>query len=365
MTNSNHLVRKTKELRDVSFVLRNLFGTGSMVASEVMRNAGLLLPKYKKVFDNASKEISLRGTPISIAVEPLFDNATMAVIKAGEHSGSLDIVFDQIWKAAKVQTEINKTLKKLISPLIVGVLGVIVSFLFITFLIPYIYASLSSGAPAGFEPSILIKSAVWLNSAIMGNYELSIVCLMIVVSVVGFLFTQARFVNWLTSSLVGLMLKFEFIGVAYANLKFGILTQYIQIVSTAGIDAERRIDLVIDSLPVPLRPALQAFRNDMITRGIPFAASADGKPEQDPRHSIVMWPRYVRLAFAQANEGDWIEPMKEFGNVMIEDGREAIELRIGIIQNMTLAFVGILITIPMGSLYVAMGQIMQMRMQGL
>lgn len=365
MSKHEPLIQKTKELRDVSFVLRNLFGTGSMVASEIMQHAGHLLPKYRKVFENAAKDINLRGIPFSEAVEPLFDSATLAVIRAGEESGSLSVVFDQIWQAAKIQTQINKTLSKLKTPVVIGFLGLIVTFVFLTFLIPFIYEGMAQGAPPGFEPIWIVKLSIALNSFIMGNYEIVSVVSVLLFALLAYMCTQQSFITGISNLVIKAILKFEFLGVSYSNLKFGILTQYIQIVSNAGLDAERRIDLVMDSLPEPLRPALLAFKKDMIAKGIPFAASADGKPESDPRHSPVLWPRYVRLAFAQANEGDWVEPMREFGHVMLEDGQEAIEARIAILQNITLAAVGLLITIPMSSIYMTMGQLMQMRMQGL
>lgn len=47
---SDRLIRTTKDLRDASFLLRNLFKTGSLGADEILREAGNMVPKWRTQF---------------------------------------------------------------------------------------------------------------------------------------------------------------------------------------------------------------------------------------------------------------------------------------------------------------------------
>ena len=309
MNKSSSKITKASELRDVAFILRNLLNAGSLSASEVLKNTGDLLPKYRTRLHQGAIAINTKGVQFSEAVSSLFDESTLSVVRAGEESGTLGKVFEQIWIAAKTQCEIQKILNKLVLPVVLTFFGVIVSLVFFIGLIPMIYESLSNGAPASYEPSIMIQMAIATNAFFISNIEsVSIVSLIILIGS-AFMITRPSVQSYMVDLVISSIIKVRFIGSSYANLKFGVLAQYIQTVSAAGLDANRRIDLVIDILPPPLRAGMLAFRKDFPIKGIAYAARSEGKPESDPRHSDVLWPPYLRLAFAQADDGDWETPM--------------------------------------------------------
>jgi hypothetical protein len=144
------------------------------------------------------------------------------------------------------------------------------------------------------------------------------------------------------------------------------MARYLEIVSMAGLDMTDRIKLVIGLIPEPLRPGLLAFQKEMLVKGLKDAARAEGRAEGDPRKSIVMWPPYLRLAFSQAHDtGEMDEAMHEYGITMIMDGKERLENYIILLNRLMLFLGGMAVTIPMGTIYTVMGQIMSLRMQSL
>lgn len=356
-------IKSNTELRDVAFVLRNLFRVGSLSAADILKEAGNLMPKYRSQLHAGSTQISNSGWAFSDAVKTIFPSNTMAAIKAGEESGKLESIFDQIWRSAKTQDEINKVLRGLMMPAILILIGVLISVGFFLVLIPLVYAQLAQGAPKEFVPNIMIAKSVDAHNWVVANPELT---LFVVIGFFGGLVlwlsrpsTREAIVNFTVKN----MIKFKPVGIAYSYLKFGIMAQYLQIVSMAGLNADRRIDLVIDVLPEPLRDGIRAFRAEVFTSGLAQAASNENRTELDPRTSETQWPSYIRLAFSQCAEGNWEVPMREFGSVLIEDGTERMKRQISVLQNISFAIVGLLVVLPLGLLYTTMGEVLTMRMQ--
>lgn len=356
-------ITSNTELRDVSFVLRNLFRVGSLSAADILKEAGNMMPKYRAQLHAGSSQISNSGWAFSDAVKSIFPSNTMSAIKAGEESGKLESIFDQIWKSAKTQDEINKVLRGLLMPAVLIIAGVVISVGFFLVLIPLVYAQLAQGAPKDFVPNIMIAKSVEAHNWVVANPEITLFTTIGVLGGLVLWLSRASTRDALVNFIVENMIKFKPVGIAYSYLKFGIMAQYLQIVSMAGLNADRRIDLVIDVLPEPLRHGIRAFRAEVFTAGLAPAASAENRSEDDPRTSETQWPSYIRLAFAQCAEGNWEIPMREFGSVLIEDGTERMKRQIAVLQNISFAVVGLLVVIPLGLLYTTMGEVLTMRMQ--
>jgi type II secretory pathway component PulF len=287
----------------------------------------------------------------------------MPAIRAGEESGKLGAVFDQIWRTAKIQEEINKVLSGLIFPIALIGVGIIISLAFFIFLVPMQFRMLAKGTPADYDPGWSIKTALAMNDFIMTNWQMTTVAVVGLIFGIAVLITRQEFREWVSGLVVEVLISIRPLGEAYANLKFGIMAQYLQIVSLAGLDADRRIDLVIDVLPVPLRKGILMFRSEMMGRGIGYAANPEGRHESDPRHSTIQWPLYIRLAFRQSEEGSWDEPMREFGDVMLEDGKERLKRLIETMKIISIMVVALLLIIPVALLYGTLGEVLTMRMR--
>lgn len=360
------LLRRNRDIRDVSLVLRNLFKSGHIGASEILRETGNMLPQYQPEFHAGARQINQKGWSFSQSVDSLFPDSVMPAIRAGEESGNLDRVFDQIWSVAKIQEDINKVLSGLTTPLVLILIGIVICLSFLGFLVPFVYEGLANGAPQSYEPGMAIMASVAFNKFLVENWQL--VLFVVGGSIAGLVIYISNPVNRdkLSDSLIGLMLRFNGFGVAYASLKFGIMAKYLEIVSMAGLDMEQRINLVVDTLPKPLQPGLKRFKSEMLIHGLSKAAKSEGRDVDDPRISQVFWPAYIRLAFFQAHEtGDMEGSMREYGAVLVDEGKERIEFQIGVLNKVAVIAVGILTLIPVALLYGTMGEILIMRLRGL
>lgn len=356
-------IKTNTDLRDIAFVLRNLFRVGSLSAAEILKEAGNMMPRFRAQFHAGSHQISSSGWSFAEAVKSIFPDNTMAAIRAGEEAGKLEAVLDQIWRSATTQDEINKVLRGLMMPVILIFSGVVISLGFFLILIPFVYEKLAQGAPKDFVPNIAIVKSVEAHNWIVANPETAMLSFGAILGALVLWLSRENSRIALADFVVRNMIKVKPIGIAYSHLKFGIMAQYLQIVSMAGLNADRRIDLVTDVLPEPLRLGMRAFRAEVFKVGLSRAASAEGRQDDDPRASDIQWPPYIRLAFSQCNEGNWEIPMREFGGVLIEDGKEKMKRQIALLQNLSFAVVGLLVVIPVGLLYTTMGEVLTMRMQ--
>lgn len=360
---NNSQITTNADLRDIAFVLRNLFRVGSLSAADILKEAGNMMPKFRAQLHAGSTQISSSGWSFSESVKSIFPENSMAAIRAGEESGKLESIFDQIWRSATTQDEINKVLRGLMMPVILIAVGILISLGFFLVLIPFVYEKLAQGAPKEFSPNIAIVKSVEAHNWIAANTEIAMFTVGGVLGILILWLSRESSRVALTDFAVNTMIKIKPVGIAYSHLKFGIMAEYLQIVSMAGLNADRRIDLVTDVLPEPLRHGMRAFRAEVFKVGLSAAASAEGRQEGDPRESDIQWPPYIRLAFAQCNEGNWEIPMREFGSVLIEDGKEKMKRQIAVLQNLSFAIVGLLVVIPVGLLYTTMGEVLTMRMQ--
>lgn len=355
-------IKTTAELRDVSFTVRNLLKSG-IPAGTALTEAGKMEPKFRVLFEAGAHQIETNGWRLSQALAPIFPESVMPAVIAGEESGKVVDVMTQIWSSAKTQIEIDKVLKKLRIPAILIGVGVLISLAFFIFLIPFMYSSMSQTAPPDFDPGVMITTAVSINSFVMANQELVGIVFLGSLMGLAFLMTRQAFKEAAVDYIIKAMVKIKPIGVSYSQLKFGVVAQYLEIVSLAGLDADKRIDLVMDILPIPLRSALVLFRADMFNKGLAVASQLNEANPDDPRNNPVLWPSYMRLAFAQANEGSWEEPMREFGTIMIIDGQEKLQNHIAKLNLLATILVGVLVILPLGLLYATMGKILTMSMQ--
>lgn len=359
-------IRTNRQLRDVAFTFRNLFKSGHLSAAEILREAGTAHPEHRAVMHAGAKKILEKGWSFPAAVSGLFPKNVMPAVNAGSESGNLSQVFDQIWQAAKAQEEINGVIRQLTMPLAILVVGIIIGLAFYLGLVPFVYKSLATSAPPGYEPGMIVDSAVAISDWFASNSLLALVgAAGLVTGCAFFLLDQSNRLK-VSAAFVRLLTRFDGVGSAYANLRFGLMARYLEIVSMAGLDIERCLRLVVDTVPDPLRPAFTLFQKDVVLKGMKEAARSEGRPEGDPRASTVMWPPYLRLAFTQADDtGNLDEAMREYGSTMIFDGKERLQHYIVSLNRFTLVLVGVVILVPMGTMYTVLGEIMTMRLQNM
>lgn len=357
-------IRTNRQMRDLSFAFRNLMWSGRLPSSQVLAEVANMAPDFRDPLLAGAERIKSRGESFAEAVAPIFPPTELAAIRAGEHAGGIPKVFDQIWRASKIQGDINKAMKGLQTPVAVIVLSLLVSVGFYLFLIPTLVSTLQSspGASAGS----LIQNAVNSQKWIVEHWMIISGILTLVFFGIAAYFSRPQARDSFVDGLLALAIKFKPFGYAYSNLKFGLVAKYLQIVSEAGVNIDVRMRLVNEMLPPPLRAAMLQFRTEMEANGITAAASIERRAATDPRLDPVLWPVYFRLALSQGSEtGDIAEPMAEYGDVMIEDGKERTQLLVSTLTNLSLVIAGVLILIPVTLMYSSMGEMLMARFRAM
>lgn len=357
-------IRTNRQLRDMSFAFRNLMWSGRLPSSQVLAEVANMSQEFRDLLLAGAERIKSRGDSFADAVSSLFPPAELAAIRAGEHAGRIPSVFDQIWRACKVQAEINKATRALTMPFVIIVLGLLVSLGFYLFLIPTLVRTLStsSNVPVGGLVQGALSSQAWL----IEHWVLVGAASTFTTFAISIYFSRPEARDSFISGLLAIAIKFKPFGYAYSNLKFGLVAKYLQIVSEAGVDIDMRMRLVNEMLPLPLRPGMLQFRVEMEAHGVAAAASIERRAANDPRLDPIYWPIYFRIALIQGSEtGDLAEPMSEYGDVMIEDGKERTELLVKTLTNVALIVAGLLIMIPVTLMYSSMGEMLMARFRAM
>lgn len=322
-----------------------------------------MLPAQRESLRAGADDIAQKGRSFTDAVSSVFPANILPAIKAGEESGNLDKVFDQVWQAAKAQEEINAVIGKLKGPAIILCAGIIMSIVFLIALVPYVYESLGRNAPKNFDPGVMVRLSVAVRAWLDEWWMLAAAGVAMIAVGMTVFFSKYENRQAVSSLFVRGISKIHGVGTAYANLKFGLMARYLEIVSLAGLAMDRRISLVTEILPTALQPGMVVFGKEMLSKGIKDAAQPNVRNPDDPRGNPVFWPPYLRLAFVQAYEtGMMEEPMREYGITMIEDGKERLQGYISLMNKMSIALAGLIVMIPMSSIYSVMGKIMQMQL---
>jgi type II secretory pathway component PulF len=363
-TKNSKVIRTNRELMEVSFIFRNLYKAGNLSAAEVMVEAGNMLPRFKGILNAGAKRINTSGSSLSLVLESVFPQTVMPAIVAGEEAGSLDNVFDQIWQTSKTQESINKVLRGLRTPFGLMVTAIAIGLSFYLFLVPQLYEAIRHGLPNRYSPPAVVSMALHTNAFIL-DWWLAILAVF-AASMLGISAYLSKEENRRKSSnfLISQLLKVKGIGFAYSLLKFGITARYFEIVSSAGLPMDEQIKYVVKTLPEPLQPGLKAFGRDMGQQGLLRASDNQRRDVSDPRSSLILWPPYIRLAFRQAHQtGSVTEPMREYGVVMIEDGREKIQKTIETLNTIGLILTGVAVAAPLSMVYTVLGSVLTAHLQ--
>lgn len=363
-TKTEKAIRTNRELMEVSFIFRNLYKAGNLSAAEIMVEAGNMLPRFKGILNAGAKKINTSGMKISKALESVFPQNVMPAIVAGEEAGSLDHVFDQIWQTSKTQESINKVLRGLRTPFGLMLTAMVIGITFYLVLVPQLYEAIRHGLPSKYSPPVVVSMALHSNQFIQEWWVAILGCISLVGFGVSAYFASEVNRKKLENYLITMLLRMKGVGYAYSLLKYGITARYFEIVSSAGLSMDEQIKYVVKTLPEPLQPALIAFGRDMGRLGMQKASDNQRREEGDPRANPTLWPAYMRLAFRQAHQtGSITEPMREYGMVMVDDGREKIEKAINTLNTIGLALTGIAVTAPLSMVYTVLGSVLTAHLQ--
>lgn len=227
-------------------------------------------PRFKEIIANVIDEIE-GGKNLSEALEEhpaVFDNLFVNLIRAGEASGELGQIFENLGATIKWQDELATTTKKLMTtPIVVGTVVIGVTVFLMVFLVPQLVGFIMS---MGQELPIHTRALI-ATSDFMVNYWY--VCLGVPAIVTVVLRTLIRINEKARFIADGVRLKVPKIGPVLQKIILSRFANFFAMMYAAGIPILRCLEIaegIIDNTVI--RAALIQARQD-IQEGEPLSQS--------------------------------------------------------------------------------------------
>lgn len=324
----------TNEIETVAATLANQLEANISVREAVWR-LSKVQPKHAAVWTQASANIG-SGSRLSEQLEELWPEELIASVKAGEEAGHVAPVLYRIQKAMEIKRSLNKTLTKLISPVVSGLGGFGVFLFFMIGVIPKMQESLG-----GAETSWVFKVSTWMHH-VAYNYWPGIAIGSIFLGIMGWM--------WLNSKEAkDTMLRFAdqlpALGVALRKLNFGLWAHYVSVLASAGLPVKVQLVYSARTLPELYRDGVLLIADEVEKRGLADASDPDKQVEDDPRQQI---PFYISAAFMNAHEtGQLAREMDRVAPILLEEGGRDLTRIIGALDIVAKLVAASLIGLPM------------------
>ncbi len=328
---------------DISIVTRQLatmLGAGvSLLQSLEMIASGQANPKMKKLLTEIANEVKAGGM-LSVALRKhseYFDDLYCDLVKTGEQSGSLEIIFDRIAVYKEKSEALKSKIKKaLFYPIAVLVVAFIVTTILLLFVVPQfeeIFSSFGAELPAFTQFVIGI-------SRFLQEYGLYFA---VVVIIAGYLFGRAyKKSRKLRDSLDAKILKIPVVG---EILRKGAIARYARTLSTTFASGVPLIQ--------GLESAAGASGNAIYRNAIMFVRSevSSGMPMNSAMRTTDVFPDMVNQMVAIGEESGAVDDMlSKVANIYEAQVDDMVDGLTSLLEPMIMAVLGVVI----GGLIIAM-----------
>lgn len=297
-------------------------------------------PDKAEFWGTVARHIS-NGNTLSSALGGHWPQGFVAAVAAGEESGEIVKVLNQIEDTIRIEGEMKKHAMQLAYPVMMVLAGLGVFIFFMAFVLPSLARSLK-----GKGTSNIMELAFWMESMVNDHGLIILAALVIGVFLfVGWIKTPAA-----RQQIMGVMLDVPILGPALVNLSFGLWSYYMAVMSAAGVDTVRSFEITTTVLPEALQPAIRAIHRDLLkNRGLPDASDPKKQPVGDPRKVI---PFYIAIALKIAHETGEIDvELTKVAPSLIKDGVEKLNRAVSIANIIALAIAAAAIMTPLGAYY--------------
>lgn len=299
--------------------LRSCLATG-MPAAEAVEKLAEFQPAYADQWLEIAKDVS-NGRQLSAVLQSVWPEAAISAIRAGEESGKIVPVLENLAKTIQIQREVRAELSKLLYPVAV-LLGAFVVFatMLITF-VPNITLQLQRAVGNYGQ----LKGAAGFGLAtrhfLVEHWIVSIVVLVVGISALVHWLRQPATIREMTKVLSDLPL----IGPGLYQLWFGLWASYVAMAFAAGLPTIDALKATINVLPEAMRAGVRSLITDLSVRHMPMDRATNVKEMQegDPRRK---WPFFLRRAFAvAAHNGELDLELYRVAPEMIFFGKEEVK----------------------------------------
>ncbi|WP_455233529.1 type II secretion system F family protein [Geopseudomonas aromaticivorans] len=279
-----------------------------------------MMPKHADLLKEMAAGIN-KGKRLSQVTGELLPEEVLAVIVAGEQSGGLVNVLEEIRNTLLTKLKIRKAIGQLYRPLGLFFFGISVFVGFALFVIPsMVEATQKMGNGNAREPNALLGMMTWVSVTITSYWPIILGVIGAAVTAVVVLTRDPK----MKAQLYGMVLKTPVLGAALNNIHFSLWARYLAMMVRAGYDdMPKALAITERTLPGALQSGMNLFRQDiLIGRGLGVASDENRLPEGDPRRS---WPAHLLVALLISEKtGETDSQLQQAAEYMLEDAEAAI-----------------------------------------
>lgn len=284
-----------------------------------------LQPKYQEFWQTTQSNIE-KGIPLSESIVGVWPDPIVTVIKAGEESGKLADVLNQVAKTLILQLKIVGQLKKLNYPLGILIVGILMVLGILIGLVP-IFAKYVPNRP-NTSPGPIFAISNFFHEAFINYWYVILPAIIIgVVTLVLWILSEEG-----KQTIIDALLNTPVVGPVVVNLYFGLWCRYLAMVFSSGIPLLHALTLTKNNLPRGLIEGVNLFEDDLKIKSLPIeqAVNVSRLPETDPRRK---WPLYLRRAFVVgAKSGELDTHLLRASPLLIDDSIIKLGLFINVAQ---------------------------------
>lgn len=329
-----------KEIGTTAAALGNQIGAGIPIDQALSRMAQMQ-PQYSDFWHRTVQDIR-SGHLLSDSLQEVWPKSLVSAVKAGEQSGRIDNIFKRIDETIELQLSLRSTVMQLGYPIGMGIAGLIVFLGFMVFVLPMLAKSLNSKSQ-----SAIFEFSSWLSALVLGNaVALGIAAGLGVFTLIAWMKTpQAQ------ASILEFCLNIPVLKDALGSMYFGLWSNYMAMMVSAGIPTTQALLLTAPILPGVLGESIEVFESDL-SANKSIAASSDlaTLPNDDLR--AIWWPFYISNAFLVGEQtGEIDKELLRVAPALIKDGVTTMNRVVSIANVVALAISAALIVSPLAAYY--------------
>lgn len=333
---------------NMSEVAESAAGLGNQMQAGIPLDQALLRlvkmqPTYADFWSRAVLSVQ-SGRRLSESLPEIWPTTLVGVVKAGEQSGGLDMIFGRIEETIELQQKLRRAMLQLTYPVGMGLAGLGVFIGFMVFVLPGLSKALGAQSK-GF----VFELSDWMAAFANENWAVVLVGITVAVGMVA---------TWLRTQEGRTAVLEVFLGVpvikdAFRDLYFGLWSNYMAMVVAAGISTTEALKMTAVVLPTGMNDSVLAFERDLSVshRSMSDAVDPEKLPADDLR--VIWWPFYVTNAFIVAEQTGAIDrELLRVAPSLIKDGMKKLESVIAVANVVALAIAAFLIISPLAAYYV-------------
>ncbi len=341
---------RTKDIENAASALGNQLTAGISIRHAVSRLTRIQ-PRHAKIWKHTLNVLD-KGGSFSDGIKNEWPKSLVNAISAGEYSGELPSVFQQIKDTMQLQQKMQKALSKVIYPVSIIGIGIVIFIFFMLYVLPILHESFSGGQKqsySGFSSTIFGLSQ-WMSTHFSGNEMFLAVIIGCLVAMFMLLLKSKTFRN----AIIEVALSLPVLKRSLSYLYFGLWAKYVTLLDAAGgVDITSKLTMPVGVLPQKLQAGVHLASKEAVSRGLADCVDPDKQKSGDPR---LDWPYYIPVAFIVANETGRLD--RELGRVvdpMLAEGFELFDKSIQFVNVLALGIAGLIITLPLVAYYMQLG----------